>query len=68
MLYGKKALFFAGIMIVAEWLQREKVHVLQLPENKVFKYAVVRWGVYYALILAINTFSGSSQTFIYFQF
>ena len=68
MLYGKKAVFFAAILMIVEWLQREKVHALQLPDNKVFKYGIVRWGVYYALIILINIYSGNSQTFIYFQF
>ncbi len=68
MLYGKKALILIGILVVAEWLQRDKAHVLQLPENKIFRHAIVRWVVYYALILTITTLGDSNQTFIYFQF
>ena len=69
MLYSQRALFgFTAILMIVEWLQREKVHALQFPDNKVFKYRIVRWGVYYALIILINTYSVNSQTFIYFQF
>ena len=69
MLYSLRALLgFTAIMMIVEWLQREKVHALQLPDNKVFKYGIVRWSVYYALIILINTYSVNSQTFIYFQF
>ena len=68
MLYGKKALVFAAILMIVEWLQREKVHALQLPDNRVFKYGIVRWGVYFILTIIILAVHGSSQTFIYFQF
>jgi hypothetical protein len=68
MLYGKKAVIFAAVMLFVEWLQREKEHALQFPEIKVFKPAVVRWGVYFLLTIIILGVHGSSQTFIYFQF
>jgi D-alanyl-lipoteichoic acid acyltransferase DltB (MBOAT superfamily) len=68
MLYGKKAVVFAAVMLFVEWLQREKEHALQFPEIKVFKPAVVRWGVYFLLTIIILGVHGSSQTFIYFQF
>lgn len=67
-LFGEKALLFIAVMIIVEWLQRKKAHALQLPDNKLFKYKFVRWGLYYAMIIVIITFSGNSQTFIYFQF
>lgn len=65
---GKKWLFAGILLICAEWLQREKHHFLDLSTNGIFRYRIVRWGIYYAIICLILNFSGSSQSFIYFQF
>lgn len=53
------------VMFVAEWLQRDKQHALQL-EN--IKYRWVRWSIYLLLVYAITWLSGEEQGFIYFQF
>ena len=66
--FGKKAIIFCCLLLLVEWLQRDKQHALQFPKNRVFKHSVVRWGVYYAIILMIFSFAGEGQTFIYFQF
>lgn len=55
-------------MVVVEWFQRTKQHALQFGEGKMFRYRIVRWGVYYALLLMMLFCSGTNQTFIYFQF
>ena len=55
-------------MLCIEWLQRERQHPLQLPTIGIFNYRLVRWSIYYVLILLIINYAGSSQTFIYFQF
>lgn len=55
------------IMLIFEWLQRERKHALNMFEGLV-KYRVVRWLVYAVLILVIVQFGGKSETFIYFQF
>ena len=68
MLFGKKYLCFGLLLLLVEWLQRNKQHALQLPAIKPFNYRVMRWSIYYAVILIIATYSGKSQTFIYFQF
>ena len=67
-LYGLNYLCFGLALLVVEWLQRDKQHALQFPNTKVFSYRLVRWGVYYAILLVIAGFAGTSQTFIYFQF
>lgn len=68
---AKRMLIF-GIapLMVVEYLQRHKAHVLQFPEIKIFKYKAVRWSIYLGLLIAIFLvdFSGKSQEFIYFQF
>ena len=63
--------FFAIVLLmILEYLQRDKVHVLQLPENRLFRYAAVRWTVYLTLFATIFYFSffNVRQEFIYFQF
>ena len=67
-LYGKMCLIYCFIMLVAEWLQREKQHALQLPSIGLLRYRILRWSVYYMVTMSIVILSGSSQKFIYFQF
>lgn len=64
--WGKKAFFFILILIIAEWLQRDKKHVLQI--SGVIKSPYIRWGIYYLLIVFILLFAGEKAQFIYFQF
>ncbi|MDR0828528.1 MAG: MBOAT family protein [Prevotellaceae bacterium] len=61
----KRTLLFLVILLVVEWLQRQKQHALQI-EN--IKYSLVRIAIYYALIVIILEFGANSQSFIYFQF
>ena len=68
MLYGTNYLFSGLLLLAVEWLQRDKQHALQLPSSGLFKYTLVRYGLYLALLLLIIKFSGEVQTFIYFQF
>ncbi len=68
MLYGKTAFMLACLMVIVEWQQRDKQHALQFPNMKLFNYRLVRWGVYYAIIILIVSLAGTNQTFIYFQF
>jgi D-alanyl-lipoteichoic acid acyltransferase DltB (MBOAT superfamily) len=42
------------LLIVVEYLQRDKVHVLQFSSgNRLFRYAVARWTVYLAMLVAV---------------
>ena len=56
-----------GLLLV-EWLQRDKQHALQLPASGIFKYAAARYFLYLLIIVLMVLFSGTVQTFIYFQF
>ena len=67
-IYGQKELLLCLVLVIIEWLQRDKQHALQFDTQGVFKYRIVRWGTYYLLLLAMAYFVGASQTFIYFQF
>lgn len=68
MLCGMKFLRFGLIIILVEWFQRDKRHVLQFSNMRPFNYRFVRWTVYYICIYVIAKYAGVSQTFIYFQF
>lgn len=65
---GKRNLIFILILLLVEWLQREKQHGLQISEVGVLKYRLVRWCIYYTLIGTILLFAGNHSNFIYFQF
>ena len=67
-LYGKAYLFFGLALLSVEWLQRDKQHALQFTNIKPFNYRLVRWGIYYIILMIIADYAGTSQTFIYFQF
>ncbi len=60
------ALVFSVIMLLVEWLQRDKEHALQFNEIKIVPW--FRWGIYYVIGLIILWFGGTQDTFIYFQF
>ncbi len=57
---------FIGIMLVSEWLQRNRQHPLEFNGMKIPVY--LRYAVYYGITLIIFLFGGSQQQFIYFQF
>lgn len=71
-LYGKICLVYCSLLIIVEWLQRNKQHALQFPDVKLFNYKMVRWFVYVFILVAIYisymiNIDDDSQ-FIYFQF
>jgi alginate O-acetyltransferase complex protein AlgI len=55
-----------ALLIIVEWLQRDKQHALQFDNLKIPR--LVRWGYYYFIVFLIFYFSGTQQDFIYFQF
>ena len=56
--------FFIAVMLVVEWLLRNKNHGFQLPAMP----RVLNWTVYFALVVAMLLFGGHAENFIYFQF
>jgi alginate O-acetyltransferase complex protein AlgI len=52
------------ILVLVEWLQREKQHGLE----DLRMHIILRWSIYYGLIVFILYFASSQQQFIYFQF
>ena len=65
---GMWCLLLGLAILIIEWIQKDKQHALQFPHNRIFKRRLVRWSVYYTLLLVILEYMGASQTFIYFQF
>ena len=60
-------LWCAGLVVV-EWLQRERQHVLQIDGYRIFSFQLTRLALYALLAFLIFYFAGQVQTFIYFQF
>ena len=63
-----KVIILIALLMIVEWLQRDKLHALQIGNYPIPIYA--RWCFYYSLVLIIfimGNFS-SNYEFIYFQF
>ena len=60
----------ALIMLVAEWIQRDKQHALQISNQGLLQSTVLRRGLYVILTLCCMYcfFSNNKSEFIYFQF
>lgn len=54
------------VFVLAEWVQRDKQHALELSEQR--HPAFLRWGLYYGTAALVILFAGAQQEFIYFQF
>lgn len=53
------------VMLVVEWLQRERDHAFDLSG---IKSHVLKFSIYYAMIVVLFWFGGHAESFIYFQF
>jgi alginate O-acetyltransferase complex protein AlgI len=60
----KENLLLVIILLVIEWIQRDKLHPLQFEKLPVY----ARWLAYYMLIFFILNKGGHQESFIYFQF
>lgn len=58
-------LFFIILFQIVEWLQRDKEHGLQIDQ---ISSRIIRWSIYWGILLLITVFPGKQETFIYFQF
>lgn len=64
----KRSLMAIVILWVVEYLMRHHDFGLQLSQNGLLRYRVVRWIIYYAVFLLILFWSDTPEEFIYFQF
>ena len=60
----KRTILSIVILLVVEWINRNKQHGLQIVNSN----KLLQLLVYYALILYILEFGANAQSFIYFQF
>jgi D-alanyl-lipoteichoic acid acyltransferase DltB (MBOAT superfamily) len=59
---------FIAILLIVEWLQRDKQHAMSLLPCGVLKYRSARVLLYCSIALFVYMFAGSQENFIYFQF
>lgn len=59
---------FLVILIIVEWVKRKEEHPLQFNNGFILKHRIVRWFIYYAIVVVIIQYQGLSNSFIYFQF
>jgi len=64
-LFNNQIFKFVLVLIVVEWLQRDKQHGLQLDG---IRAPIIRWAIYLSLLYCIVYCGGTQQGFIYFQF
>ena len=63
-----RMLIWCAVLLVAEWIQRERSHVLQIDGYRLLSARPARLALYAVIALLIFGFAGKVQTFIYFQF
>lgn len=64
--FSSRIFVFIIILVIVEWLQRDKQHGLQINDLQIPKW--LRWLIYYLILFAILSLGGQQQEFIYFQF
>jgi D-alanyl-lipoteichoic acid acyltransferase DltB (MBOAT superfamily) len=58
--------FFSVLaMLLVEWFQRDKNHAFDLSG---IKNHIVKFGIYYLMVIILFWFGGHAESFIYFQF
>lgn len=60
------SLIFSCVLLLFEWLQRDKNHALEFSDSRPPK--LIRWAIYYTIGIVIIWYGGYQETFIYFQF
>jgi D-alanyl-lipoteichoic acid acyltransferase DltB (MBOAT superfamily) len=63
---SKAVILFLSIFVLVEWLGRENQYAIE--KLSVAKKWYIRWAIYYAITMAVISFGGEEQQFIYFQF
>jgi hypothetical protein len=60
-----KVFILVFLLVITEWLQRERQHALFFLQHKPIIY---RWSVYILIAVLIMFFGAKQESFIYFQF
>ena len=66
--HGNAPFIYIGILLLVEWLQRDKEFGLQLDAQGIFRFRAVRWLLYYVVFITTFLLAGNQANFIYFQF
>jgi len=64
-------LFFSIVLLVTEWIQRDKEHALQFKNGELSRPLLsksLRWMAYVFILYTILIFKSGQQNFIYFNF
>ena len=61
-------LAWCAALLLVEWIQRERQHVLQIDGYRLLAARPARLALYALIVFLIFYFAGKVQTFIYFQF
>ena len=66
----KVALAYGAVMLIVEWIYREKRFGLDFGDSPtgIVRYRCVRWAIYVVLFVFTVLMSGLHSNFIYFQF
>lgn len=66
---GKVHWFMVCLFVILEWTHRQYEHPLQAMDYSFLKnYRIIRWAIYYLLILLMLRYQGEAHQFIYFNF
>ncbi|MCR5181148.1 MAG: MBOAT family protein [Bacteroidaceae bacterium] len=65
---GKQALLWSVALLLIEGLQRRRCHALDLLPRGPLRFRLVRWALYYVLLMLLLFCHSENHTFIYFQF
>ena len=65
---GERALLYCFVLLIIEWLQRNKEHAFELPCKGIFGNNIFRYVFYFTVIYVLILSAGEATTFIYFQF
>lgn len=63
-----KILFASCVMLICEWLQREKQHTLQFSTSGMMSHTILRYAIYFIVAFVTLSMAGTQSEFIYFQF
>lgn len=65
---GGMLMLWILLMFIVEWVERKRRHSFDIAGHGLLRYAPIRWGLYFGLVLICLFFAGQSGEFIYFQF
>lgn len=68
---AKETLWLDGLILLTlcvEWWNRNDYDTFYFKGVRLFQYRLIRWIIYYVVLISMYYYSREGQTFIYFQF